>query len=115
MQTGKIVIAAAAMVVSCAMCTDTWATQYSASGTVAVLRSHDVALSSDWFELTGVTSLGTCPTYNGLVLVALKDDDRALRHFAMVLSAKRAATALTVWVDDSVVNSNGFCYVRYMQ
>jgi hypothetical protein len=32
-----------------------------------------------------------------------------------VLSAKRAGTAVSAWVDDSVVNSGGFCYLQYMQ
>lgn len=54
------------------------ATQYQASATIAVLRSHDTAVSEDWFELTGVTSLGNCPTYEGLVLILIKDDDRAM-------------------------------------
>jgi hypothetical protein len=91
------------------------ATAYGASGLVSALRSHDAAVSMDWFQITGVTSLGTCPTYNGLVLFIIKDDDRGWRHFAMALSAKRAGTAVSAWVDDSVVGSGGFCYLQYMQ
>ena len=91
------------------------ATTYGAAGTIAVLRSHVANVSEDWFELTGVSSLGNCPVYNGLVLFVLKDDDRSWRHFAMALSAKRASTAISVWVDDTVLNSGGFCYLQYLQ
>lgn len=90
------------------------ATQYSATGTVAALRSHDAAISSDWFQLTGVASLGNCATYNGLVLFVLKDDDRSWRHFGMLLSAKRTQATITAWVDDAVASS-GFCYLRYLE
>ncbi|MFL6600229.1 MAG: hypothetical protein ACJ8R9_02780 [Steroidobacteraceae bacterium] len=91
------------------------ATTYGASGTVAILRSHDAAVSEDWFTLTGVASLGTCPTLNGQVLFVLRDDERAWRHFALVLSAKRAGTPVSVWADDTVLNHAGFCYLQYMQ
>jgi hypothetical protein len=92
------------------------ATSYNASGTIAVLRSHDAAVSQDWFQLTGVASLGNCATFNGLVLFTLRDDERSWRHFAMVLSAKRAGGTITAWVDDAVVsNPGGFCYLQYLQ
>src|SRR5258707_13501723 len=92
------------------------ATTYSASGTIAVLRSHDAAVSADWFQLTGVRSLGNCATFNGLVIFIIKDDDRGWRHFAMALIAKRATATISAWVDDTVVaNSSGACYVQYMQ
>lgn len=91
------------------------ATTYNATGTVALLRSHVVNVSEDWFQLTGVSSLGNCPVLYGLVLFVIKDDDRSWRHFAMVLSAKRAGTAILATVDDTVVNSGGFCYLQYLQ
>ena len=91
------------------------AATYSGTGTVAVVRSHDAAVSTDWFQLSGVTSLGTCPVYNGLVMFLIKDDDRGWRHFALALSAKRANATVTAWVDDTKVTPQGYCYVQYMQ
>src|SRR3954465_8518545 len=92
------------------------ATTYGGTGTVALVRSHDSAVSEDWFQITGVTSLGTCPTYNGLVLFVIKDDDRGWRHFTLAVSAKRAGTTISAWVDDTKVTpSGGGCYVQYIQ
>jgi fructose-1,6-bisphosphatase/inositol monophosphatase family enzyme len=91
------------------------ATSYSGTGTVALVRSHDADVSADWFQITGVASLGTCPVYNGLVLFVLKDDDRSWRHFAMALSAKRAGATITAWVDDTKLNPGGYCYLQYIQ
>lgn len=91
------------------------ATTYGATGTIAALRSHDAAVSMDWFQVTAATAMGSCPTYNGLVIFVIKDDDRGWRHFAMALSAKRAGSTISAWVDDTIVNSGGYCYLQYMQ
>jgi len=91
------------------------AASYTGAGQVALVRSHDAAVSMDWFQLAGVTSLGTCPVLNGMVLFIIKDDDRGWRHFAMALNAKRAGATVTAVVDDTKVTSAGYCYVQYMQ
>jgi hypothetical protein len=113
----KLLLAAALVTgVLWGICGTAEATSYGASGTVVALRSHDAAVSQDWFQLTGVASLGNCGTYNGLVLFILRDDDRSWRHFAMVLSAKRTGATLSAWIDDTVVSSpGGFCYLQYLQ
>ena len=113
--TRSLAVAAAMLVSLCTTGGPADAATYGGTGTVAAVRSHDAAVSDDWFELTGVTSLGSCPLYNGLVLIVLKDDDRGWRHFAMVLSAKRAGTAISAWVDDTKLTASGYCYVQYMQ
>jgi hypothetical protein len=95
-------------------CSSAGAAPYNGTGNIAVLRSHDAAVSWDWFSLTGVASLGTCPTINGVVLLVINDDDRGWRHFAIVLSAKRAGTTVTAFVDDTVL-INGYCVIQYLQ
>jgi len=42
-------------------------TSYRGTGTVALVRSHDAAVSEDWVQITAVASQGTCPIYNGPV------------------------------------------------
>jgi hypothetical protein len=115
MRLKSLVCALASLLPLGSLSSGAYATTYEATGTVAILRSHDTAVSEDWFQLTGATSLGNCPTYQGLVLIVLKDDDRAWRHFAMLLSAKRSATSISAWVDDTVLNSSGYCTLQYMQ
>jgi hypothetical protein len=87
---------------------------HSASGTVFILRSHDLVVGPDldWFSLVGVSSLGTCKTADGgYVVLRMRDNSRGQRMFTLVLAAKVAGTPLTVWVDDTVTDSGGYCYV----
>jgi len=110
-----IVIASALLAILCVPRGAAEAAQYSGTGTVAVLRSHDAAISLDWFALTGVASLGACPAVNGSVVIVIKDDLRGQRHLAIALAAKMAGMPLTVWVDDTNLDSTGYCYLEYLQ
>ena len=85
--------------------------------TVKLLRSHDSSwfANVDWFALDGVTSLGGCPTYNGYVVFRLKDDERGKRQFTTVMSAKLASAPVTVDVDDTYLDSSGYCLVKFVQ
>jgi hypothetical protein len=92
------------------------AATYNGTGSVYLLRSHDAAIGLDWFSLVGVTSLGACKTADGgFVAIRIKDDSRGSRHFAIVLSAKLSGIPITAWVDDTNVDSAGYCYVQFLQ
>ena len=88
---------------------------YTGTGAVYTLRSRDSVLGvdTDWFSVVGVTSLGTCRTADaGYVVLKLRDDAKGQRMFSLVLSAKAAGAILTVRVDDTVLNPEGYCYAR---
>lgn len=94
------------------------AAPFSGSGTVYLLRSHalDIAPDFDWFSLVGVTSLGICKTADaGYVVLRIHDDIKGQRMFTLVLAAKTSGTPLTVWVDDTILDPYGYCYVRAVQ
>jgi hypothetical protein len=88
---------------------------YVASGSISVVRSHDPTLSADWFSLTGVSTVGTCGTYNGLVLFMIEDNENSWRHFAIALAAKSKSMAVNVQVDDSKKTPNGFCILQFIE
>jgi hypothetical protein len=88
------------------------------TGTVYLLRSHISGFGADvdWFSLVGVSSLGACKTADaGYVVLKLRDDPKGQRMFTLVLAAKTSGMPLTVWVDDTVTDSGGYCYVLFMQ
>ena len=89
---------------------------FSGTGTINSLISSDSTwgADADYFVVNGVTSLGTCPTQGGMVVFILKDDAKAQRQFAMVLSARSTEAAVTVVVDDTYVSSQGYCYLRHI-
>jgi hypothetical protein len=89
--------------------------EYTASGTVTNLRSHDAALASlDWFALSNVSSLGTCGVYNGAVIFRINDDDRGWRQFALVLAARSKGTTVSVQIDDAIKDQYGYCILRFI-
>jgi hypothetical protein len=96
----------------------TYAAPYVGTGTVYLLRSHDLRLGADvdWFSLVGVSSLGVCKTdEGGYVVLKIRDDQRGQRMFTLVLAAKTSGTPLSVQVDDTVTDSGGYCYVQFIQ
>jgi hypothetical protein len=91
------------------------ATGYVATGPVQFVRTHETGNSIDWMALSGVTSLGGCQASDGFIVFRIKDDDRGRRQFAMAMAAKLAGNSLIAAVDDSEVDSGGYCYLRYLQ
>jgi hypothetical protein len=55
---------------------------------------------SNWFELVGVTTLGTCPKNNNRILLAIADDERGRRQLALLTAAFLAGKNVVVTVDD---------------
>ena len=84
------------------------------TGGVHIIRSHDVNVSLDWVQLQSVPSAGSCRTDAGLALFCLKDDERGKRHLSILMSAKIASRQVGIGYDESLVHSNGYCYVRYV-
>jgi hypothetical protein len=95
------------------------AAYYSGTGTVYLLQVLDkvYGVDLDWFSLVGVTSLGACKTIpsSGYVALRIRDDTKGQRMFTVILAAKTSGTPLTVWVDDTVTDSAGYCYVLNIQ
>jgi hypothetical protein len=97
-----------------------YAAVHSGTGTVYILQLFDSAYGADvdWFALSGVSSLGACkttgPTPPGYVVFRLRDNPKGQRMFTVVLAAKASNTPLTVFVDDTVTDGAGYCYVQYL-
>lgn len=101
----------------CCLATGTaHAAPYMVTAQIHFLRSHDqrFGVDMDWFALAGVTSLATCPAHSGYVVFRIKDTGRGQRHFSMLLAAKTAGQAITVSVDDSFKDPNGYCWVDFI-
>jgi hypothetical protein len=84
---------------------------------VSQYRTHDTDIYpgelTDWFTLTGVTSLGTCGTIGGAVIFKIREGARAHRMHAMVQASLLKGLTLKVYVDDAVKDGN-YCIVSYM-
>lgn len=93
------------------------ATQLYVTSQLAYFRVADTTQGTDkdYFALSGVSSLGNCGVYQGQVLFILKDDVKGTRQYAFVLSALRSGAPLTVYVEDSYKNGDGYCYVRTVE
>jgi len=101
-----------------ALASPSYATVYSATGTIYLLRSHDPAYGPDvdWFSLVGVSSLGACKAADGgNVLLRIRDDTKGQRMFTVLLAAKTSGSTVLVWVDDTFKDSGGYCYALFVQ
>lgn len=89
---------------------------YGGTGTIYALVINDSSwgVDADYLMVNGVASLGTCPTMNGLVVLMLKDDDKAQRMFAALLAAKTTGTPVSIDADDTYRSSQGYCYLRHV-
>jgi hypothetical protein len=94
-----------------------YAAPHSGTGTVYILRSHDSCCGGvDWFSLVGVTSLGACKAADGgYVVLKLRDDAKGSRMLTLVLAAKVSGAPITVFVDDTLTDSSGYCYALAVQ
>jgi hypothetical protein len=67
---------------------------------------------SGWFALTGVASLGTCATWNGVLPFKFADADKNI--LSTVTAAFLAGKKIQVTVDDSVKETGtNFCYAQF--
>jgi hypothetical protein len=94
------------------------AAEYSASGTIQKIFALDkVQYGADKSHIliSGFASAGTCPTNDGSIALALRDDDGGRRQLAVALSAKLANLQVAIRVEDAFKNSSGHCYLKYLE
>lgn len=102
---------------SLSMCPLVHATAYSFTGQVSLFVTADLALqgsNSNWFSVVGGSSAGNCKTFSSLVVVRLKDDLHGQQMYATVLALKVSGAPVTVWVDDTFLDPNGYCYAQQL-
>ena len=105
------VLLAGALAVS--LCETSHAAAYLATGTIVRLSTYDLTwfgANTDFFSLSGATSMGTCGLSDGYVAFRLHDDVRGQRMFAGLTAAQIAGNTVTAYVDDQYKDSTGFCY-----
>ena len=93
------------------------ASEFTASGTVKNLRSHNESYGTDidWVTIEGFTSAGSCgKRSDGSVRIAIKNDEYGKRQFSTLLAAKMSNVAVTVTVDDSYKSASNTCYLAYV-
>lgn len=89
----------------------------SKSGVVEYIRTHDGSIHSGWeapifwFTLAGVTSAGSCGTWNGRVLFVM-DSDHA---YSMILAAHMAGKEIGLRYDDAHrASASNYCKATYI-
>lgn len=88
---------------------------HSGTGTVHTLDTTDLTTfgaNADWFELNGVTGLGSCGVWNQGTLFRVKDDAHGQQMYAMLMSAYVSGIPVTVYADDTYKDSSGYCYAE---
>ena len=93
------------------------AQQYSHTGNVMKLRSHDLTnygAGVDWVSIQGFQSAGLCKLSGPYVVIRVKDDDHGKKQFSMLLAAKISNRTVTVWVDDTYSDVGGYCYLSFI-
>lgn len=67
----------------------------------------------DYIVLNGLVSAGSCPLSGGLVVARFRSEGYSVNStFSIALAAKMANKKVTLAVDDTKKNSNGFCFVH---
>lgn len=90
---------------------------YSHYGKVQQIRSHDLerwGSNADWILVEGFNNGGNCRLYGDTVLVRIKDDEHGKKQFSMVMMAYAMGKSVNVFVDDTVQDASGWCFLRYM-
>lgn len=87
------------------------------SGTIVELRTQSSWALESAFFLSGVTSLGVCPTAPtdtgaALVMFRMKADAQGRAQQRTALAAQLIGKTVTVVVDDNMLDSGGNCYIR---
>jgi len=71
-------------------------------------------IDKDHFTIKGFTvdkTNNTCPSQDGLVANVFSDDEKADRHYSLVLAAHMAGKPLRVRIRNENKNISGNCYV----
>jgi len=99
--------------------TSVMATEYAATGTVQKIFALDrVIIGADRnnISIAGFSSAGSCPTNDGLVALALRDDDAGKKQLLIALTAKLNNYQVVVRADDAYKTaSGGLCYLKYLE
>jgi len=92
------------------------ATFYTGSGPVAAIVTNDSSwgADADYFVLSGVTSLGTCPTGGGMVIFLLKRRCKGTAPVRPDPRRKASGAQVTADVDDVYKSPGGICYLRHL-
>jgi len=108
-----------------ATCCNAVAAPYTATGTVTNVQSVDPSTSTtyypgsalgDWFVLSGFTAAGNCHKADtGQILVEVKNDVAGRRQYTTVLTAMTLGRTVSIAIDDSNRDANGYCYLVAMR
>lgn len=97
------------------LCASAEAANYSYQGTVTQLitNSSSYGPNMDWFNVssfTSATGVGNCKSPN----IRIRDDLKGQRMYKALLAAELTGKSVVVYIDDTVTDSNGWCYVLFM-
>lgn len=82
---------------------------------IFVLDRAQYGADSDHILIAGFATAGTCITNDGLIALALRNDDNGQRQMSVALAAKLSDRPVVVRTNDSFKNSAGQCYLKYLE
>lgn len=87
---------------------------YSRAGKVEDMLIRDSLDAFAIIYVKGFSTAGDCPKYesNNLVILSVKNDERAKSIFSMALSAHMADRPIKIVVDDRYIDANGNCLIK---
>jgi hypothetical protein len=93
------------------------ATEFTASGTVALLRAFDSSVGVDegGMTLQNFIAAGSCPLLSGRVHMRIRGDSAGSRQFTVALTGMALSRAITVQVDDTLKDSAGVCFLKFIR
>jgi len=86
------------------------ATNYTSAASPVVGVNVGKSPNDGYFFLSSVPSLGTCGVSSGLVMLRTKDVDKNI--LSVVISAFLSGKKVIAFVDDTIKDPQGYCYVQ---
>jgi hypothetical protein len=87
-------------------------------GLISRIRVHDSAApfetDANWLMIEGFNSAGICREHGGSILIKIMDDDRGRQQLSLAIAAMLANRSVEINIDDDYRDSEGFCYLRYI-
>jgi len=92
------------------------ASTQSTTASVKLIRTHDPlagGTDGDWFALNGVTALGSCASFMGMIPIRIRDDSHGGRMLSQLQIAVTTGKMVSVVIDDTKT-SQGWCLAQWV-
>lgn len=116
----RLVLGGGKMIAALLICAaiQAYAIEFTATGVVQKIFALDkivYGVDKSHILIAGLSVAGTCPTNDGLIALALRDDDGGRRQLSVALAAKLTNRPVVIRVEDLNKNGSGQCYLKYLE